>query len=285
MRRRALLGVAGLGLAATGYAGWAEPSWRLTLAPHRPVLPGWGGRAPLRIAILSDIHAGEPVMPAARVAEIVAMANALAPDLTLVLGDLASHARFVTRPVPLAEIAGLLGGLRAPLGVHAVLGNHDWWDDPGADRRRGPATVAALAGVGIGVLRNAALRLRDGADGFWLAGLDSQIAYRRFGGADDMARVLAAITDDAPAILMAHEPDAFARATPRFAMQLSGHTHGGQFRIGGWSPRVPSAYGNRYAYGLVREAGRSLVVSGGLGCSGLPVRLGVPPEITLVEVA
>lgn len=284
-RRRAFLGGAGFALATAGYAGWAEPAMRLTLARYRPTLADWGGRAPVRIAILSDIHAGEPVMPASRIAEIVAMANALAPDLTLVLGDLASRAGFVTRDVPLAAIARLLGGLRAPLGVHAVLGNHDWWDDPGADRRRGPATVTALAGVGIRVLRNAAVRLRDGADGFWLAGLDSQTAFRRLRGADDMARVLAAITDDAPAILMAHEPDAFARATTRFAMQLSGHTHGGQFRVGGWSPHVPSAYGNRYAYGLVREAGRSLVVSGGLGCSGLPVRLGVPPEITLVEVA
>ncbi|WP_431280586.1 metallophosphoesterase [Humitalea sp. 24SJ18S-53] len=282
MRRSVLLG--GLGLSGAAYAGWAEPSMRLTVAAHRPILPEWRGRAPLRIVILSDIHAGEPVMPALRVAEIVRQANALDPDLTLVLGDLGSQARFVTRAVPLASFAGLLGRLRAPLGVHAVLGNHDWWDDPMANRLRPPATVAALGAVGIGVLRNGAVRLRDGSDGFWLAGLDSQLAFGRR-GADDVGRTLAAITDDAPAILMAHEPDVFARATPRFALQVSGHTHGGQLRLAGWSPRVPSAFGNRYAYGLVREEGRSLVVSGGLGCSGLPVRFGVPPEITLVEVA
>ncbi|PZW45935.1 hypothetical protein C8P66_110133 [Humitalea rosea] len=277
-----MLGAAAV--AAGGYGGWLEPQRRLSVARYRPDVPGWGGRAPLRIVMLSDIHAGEPVMPAARVAAVVARANALRPDLILLLGDFAGHDRFVSALVPMATIAGLLGGLRAPLGVHAVLGNHDWWDDPQASPQYPPACVEALAAAGVSVLRNGALRLRDGADGFWLAGLDSQTAFHET-GADDLPRVLAALEDDAPAILMAHEPDIFARATPRFAMQLSGHTHGGQIRLAGWSPRVPSAYGNRYAYGLVREEGRSLVVSGGLGCSTLPVRFGVPPEITLVEVA
>ncbi len=285
MGRRVLLGGAGLAAAGFGYAAWVEPAMRLSLVRHRPLLAGWRSRAPLRIAVLSDIHAGEPVMPAARIAAIVAEANALRPDLILLPGDHAGHARFETRPVPLPAIAALLGQLRAPLGVHGVLGNHDWWDDTLASRHNAPQTVAALQAVGIGVLRNGAVRLRDGADGFWLAGLDSQTAFGRRGGAHDMGRALAAITDDAPAILMAHEPDIFARATPRFDLQISGHTHGGQIRVGGWSPRVPSAFGNRFAYGLVREAGRSLVVSGGLGCSIAPVRFGVPPEITLVEIA
>ncbi len=68
------------------------------------------------------------------------------------------------------------------------------------------------------------------------------------------------------------------------ALTLSGHTHGGQVRIAGWSPVVPSRYGNRYAWGHVEEAGRHLVVSGGIGNSLLPVRLGMPSEITLVEL-
>jgi predicted MPP superfamily phosphohydrolase len=70
----------------------------------------------------------------------------------------------------------------------------------------------------------------------------------------------------------------------RAALTLCGHTHGGQLRLFGWSPRVPSRYGNRYAYGHVREAGRDLIVSGGLGTSKLPLRFGVPPEITVVEL-
>jgi predicted MPP superfamily phosphohydrolase len=65
---------------------------------------------------------------------------------------------------------------------------------------------------------------------------------------------------------------------------LSGHTHGGQVRLFGWSPVVPSGYGNRFAYGHVREQ-CDLIVSGGLGCSIIPVRLGVPPEIVLVNLS
>ena len=104
-------------------------------------------------------------------------------------------------------------------------------------------------------------------------------------GVDDLGATMAKVTDSAPLILMAHEPDIARRVPSRVALQLSGHTHGGQVRLLGWSPHTPSRYGNRYAWGHVREDGRDLVVSGGLGISTLPVRLGVPPEITLVEIA
>ena len=83
---------------------------------------------------------------------------------------------------------------------------------------------------------------------------------------------------------MAHEPDVFPTVPGRVAVTFSGHTHGGQVRVLGWSPRIPSRYGNRYAWGHIREGGRDLVVSGGLGTTALPVRFGVPPEITLVEI-
>lgn len=71
----------------------------------------------------------------------------------------------------------------------------------------------------------------------------------------------------------------------RVCLTISGHTHGGQVRLFGWSPVVPSAYGNRYAYGVVAEAGRTLVVSGGIGCSIAPIRVGMVPEITVIEIA
>ena len=67
-------------------------------------------------------------------------------------------------------------------------------------------------------------------------------------------------------------------------MTLSGHTHGGQVRLFGYSPIVPSRYGNRFAYGHVVETDRNLIVSGGLGCSIMPVRFGMPPEIVEVVV-
>jgi predicted MPP superfamily phosphohydrolase len=95
---------------------------------------------------------------------------------------------------------------------------------------------------------------------------------------------LAQVTDDAPVILLAHEPDIFPSVPDRVALTLSGHTHGGQVRLFGYSPSVPSRYGNRYAYGHIIEGERNLIVSGGLGCSVIPVRVGVPPEVVMVDV-
>jgi predicted MPP superfamily phosphohydrolase len=156
-------------------------------------------------------------------------------------------------------------------------------------RGGGPNVIAGLLeAAGVPVLQNRAVKLGQGAGAFWLAGLDDQLAIgigpMVFRGLDDLPGTLAQITDDAPVILLAHEPDIFPTVPDRVALTLSGHTHGGQVRLFGWSPVVPSAYGNRFAYGHVRERNRDLIVSGGVGCSILPLRLGVVPEITLIEI-
>ena len=149
-------------------------------------------------------------------------------------------------------------------------------------RRSGrPEWLTALARHGITVMQNTARRFDAG---FWLAGLDSQFAFGRRHGMDDLPGTLGQVTDAAPVILLAHEPDVFATMTEPVALTLSGHTHGGQVRIFGYSPAVPSRFGNRYAYGRVSEGGRDLIVSGGLGTSVLPVRFGVPPEIVEVTL-
>jgi predicted MPP superfamily phosphohydrolase len=198
---------------------------------------------------------------------------------------MASH-RWKTGPVPYDVWAGELARLRAPLGVHAVLGNHDWWEDRAAMRaRRGPVLGRrALERAGIPVYENDAARLEKDGRPFWLAGLGDQWAFGSRWGVDDLPATLAKVTDRAPAILLAHEPDIFPQVPARVALTLSGHIHGGQLRFFGHSPVVPSRFGNRYAYGHVVERGRHLVVSAGLGCTGLPVRIGVPPEIVLVDV-
>ena len=84
---------------------------------------------------------------------------------------------------------------------------------------------------------------------------------------------------------MVHEPDIFPKVPARVGLTLAGHTHGGQVRLFGYSPLVPSRYGNRYAYGHVVEDGRHLVVSGGIGPGKIPIRIGMSPEITVVEVS
>jgi hypothetical protein len=137
-----------------------------------------------------------------------------------------------------------------------------------------------LERAGIRVLSNDVAR----AGPVLVGGVESSWSFGPRRGANDVPAMLGRVTGDAPLLVMAHEPDLFATMPARVAATFSGHTHGGQVRLLGWSPVVPSRHGNRYAWGHVREAGRDLVVSGGLGVSTLPVRFGVPPELTLVEL-
>ncbi len=111
------------------------------------------------------------------------------------------------------------------------------------------------------------------------------MGFAAYDGLDDLAGTLALTTDDAPIVLMAHEPDIFPKVPDRVALTVCGHTHGGQVRVLGFAPYVPSKFGDRYVYGHIVEDGRNMIVSGGLGCSGLPVRFGAPPEIVMIELS
>jgi hypothetical protein len=284
-----LLGALGLG----GYGFAVEPALRLRVRRYALSPPGWTPSLRLRIAVLADIHAGMPSMPLDRVRHIVEATNALEPDLVVLLGDYSNTDRLLRIRADWSEVIPALMALKAPLGRYAILGNHEWWDDPRAQKaRRGP-TVAhdVFAKTDIPLLENDAVRLSKDGRPFWLLGLGDQLAFhiarRRQEGVDDLAGTLAKVTDDAPAILLAHEPDIFPKVPRRVSLTLAGHTHGGQVRLFGWSPVVPSKFGNRYAYGHVVEDSRHLIVSGGLGTvsAGLaPVRIGVPPEIVMVEL-
>lgn len=298
--RTMLKGAAALvtgGLGFTGYAAGIEP-FRLVTTRWRLTPPGWPPSLPLRIAVLTDLHASEPWMTVDHIRHIVAETNAHAPDIVLLLGDFITRHRWVMRAVPDADWASAHARLHAPLGVHAVLGNHDWWAEPRHARYRGakPGVRQALEAVGIPVYENTARRLEWRGQKFWLAGLGDQWAYgsrrrrgepRRafsFTGVDDLPATMAAITDDAPVILMAHEPDIFPQVPARVSLTLSGHTHGGQVQLFGFAPVIPSKYGRRYAYGHIVEEGRHIIVSSGLGCSTVPLRFGRPPEIAIIEL-
>lgn len=285
---KGLVGAFLLGLFSAVYGFFIEPALRLRVKKWRITPSKWPAGKQLRIVAISDLHVGEPFVGLRRVRQIVRRANALDPDIIVLLGDYAAGHKFISKPVLFKDVAPVLGTLQARYGVYAVLGNHDWWDDLAAQKRGGGPNFygTALQKSGIGLLSNEAVKIPQ-AD-VWLAGLEDQLALLRGGkglvGLDDLPATLAHITDDDPAILLAHEPDIFPKVPERFALTMSGHTHGGQVRLFGWSPIVPSKYGNRFAYGHVRENGRDLVVSGGVGCSILPVRFGVIPEITLVEL-
>jgi predicted MPP superfamily phosphohydrolase len=271
--------------------------WRLNVTRYRITPANWPRGLKLSIGVIADVHAGGPVMPAERIAAIAQSTNMLAPDMVVLLGDFAASHKFKTRSVAPEAWSEALGELKAPLGVHAILGNHDWWDDPEAVMRgRGPVRAQrALEAVGIPVYENDARRLHKDGRAFWLAGLGDQWALggrRRSAqrraqprrGVDDLPATMAQMTDDTPVLLMAHEPDIFPSVPSRVALTFAGHTHGGQIALAGLPALVPSRYGRRYAYGHIVEDGRHLIVSGGLGCSGVPLRFGVPPEIVLVEL-
>lgn len=282
--RRVVLGGLGfgglLGSATTAYAVGVEPLG-LVVTSYRPQLPHWPSGQSLSISVIADLHAGGPNMTVRHIRHLVDVTNALKSDLIVLLGDYVATHPFVTERVPHRIWAAEFSRLKAALGVWAVLGNHDW--TVGVDHVR-----RALADVAIPVLENHAVRLGTSGRRFWLAGLGDQIGHANHGdvdGSDDLPGTLAAIDTDDPVILLAHEPDVFPAVPDRVSLTLAGHTHGGQIRVPlVWESFLPSVYGARFAYGHIVEDGRHMIVSGGLGTSKVPVRLGVPPEIVRIDI-
>jgi predicted MPP superfamily phosphohydrolase len=268
---RSLLILVALGLSLVGWAYWtaiADPvvrEARIGLARWPRATP------PVRAVLVSDLHVAGPDMPPARLARIVRQINALAPDIVLIAGDFVSDKRTSTRHYSQADAAAPLAGLRSRLGSFAVMGNHDHWRDRAGAHR-------ALAAAGVRLLDNEAVA----AGPLALGGLDDP-----FTGRDDLAATLAAMRRlDGPRILLSHSPDPFP-ALPAEAglLMLAGHTHCGQVRlpfVG--AVKTLSRYGQRYACGLIRERGNILIVTAGLGTSGLPLRLGAAPDLWLVTL-
>jgi predicted MPP superfamily phosphohydrolase len=261
---------AGLAAGLVVWAGWIEPR-RLVVRREELRLPAWPAALDgLRVGILTDLHAGMPHAGLGMAERVVAALNDEAPDLLCLLGDFVDRQSKVARPVDPAALAAQLGRLRAPRGVLAVLGNHDWY----AGGRR---IIDVLEGVGIPVLENEA---RQAGEDLWVAGTAD---YRVRGAHPHVA--VADVPEGAPVLLMAHDPDVFPRVPARVSLTLSGHTHGGQVGIPLLRrPFVPSHYGERYVRRHVEEEGRHLYVSSGVGTSGVPVRLARPPEVCVLTL-
>ncbi|HEX8558365.1 MAG TPA: metallophosphoesterase [Pyrinomonadaceae bacterium] len=281
--KMALAAALAVAAALGAWAFWLEPAWtsvrRVSLA-----VPGWrAAQGGLKVALLTDLHVGAPHMGAGRLRRVVELTNAESPEVVIITGDFViggpkdeggerggvAGGSFVEPEAIAAE----LKHLRAPLGVYAVLGNHDWWYD-------GPRVARALESAGVRVLENQAVRVERGGAGFWLGGV-ADLWTRR----PDVAGALAQVTTDEPVILFTHNPDIFPGVPARVSLTLAGHTHGGQVNlplVG--RPVVPSKFGRRYAMGHVVEGGRHLYVSGGVGTSILPVRFRVPPEVVVISL-
>jgi len=257
----------------------------VTAVSYSLAVPQWPRDFHISFALLSDIHMGVG-MNAPRLEEIVTAVNLLGCDVIGVLGDMIdgaySHRHFEH------DWSHALSKLSAPVAVAGVPGNHDYKGDI--------AKVHALfKKANIPLLQNTALQLEKDGRSFWLAGIDSQWgAPVKMGhirkGHHDIDKTLAAITDDAPAVLLMHEPDIFPRLPERFAVAFAGHTHGGQINLPYIGRPLVRAFPGRFksdqVYGhFVSEDGRrQMIITSGVGCSGLPLRWGVPPEIVKVEL-
>jgi predicted MPP superfamily phosphohydrolase len=259
--RPALAGMSALGLASVAYLALFEPA-RPTLERVTLRLRGLPGALDgLRVGQISDAHLGLP-HSARNLAWAVERMREERPELIALTGD------FVSRGAAIPQLATLLRGLRAPLGVYGIPGNHDYWE--------GLANIsAALALHGIPMLCNEHRRLRwNGAD-LWLVGLDDL-----WDGQPDFEVALHGIPPGACMLLLAHAPDiADEAARLGFAAQLSGHTHGGHMRLPLLGPLALPRHGWRYPIGHYSVDDMALYVSRGL--SGGPFRLRCLPEATI----
>ncbi|MBF0355455.1 MAG: metallophosphoesterase [Alphaproteobacteria bacterium] len=235
--------------------------------------PNWPQNAPdLRLLLIADPHPGSLHIDRAKLERAVAMANAEKPDLVVLMGDYLGSGLF-SRFIAPEVTAAILGQLKAKIGVYTILGNHDWWYD-------GIQVTKAFEKAGIKVLENQAVPLLWEGHEIWLAGLGDLVTRKV-----RIEETLARIPQKATVILAMHHPDSFPEIPAHIALSLGAHTHGGQVNlplIG--RPIVPSRHGQRYAYGVVEEGKGPMVVSGGLGTSMIPIRIGVIPEITLITL-
>lgn len=257
-------------LAAIAYGYWTATRPPVVRDTRVEVRRWPAGERPVRLLLISDIHVAGPDMPPSRLEGIVDRINALSPDAVLIAGDFISDKRVATASYSFDEIAYPLRRLRAPLGVFAVLGNHDHYVDAAAAR-------AALGRAGIRVLSNEAVR----AGPLAIGGIDDD-----YTGQADLGRTVVAMqmAGGVP-VLLSHSPDPFRDLPDDVPLMVAGHTHCGQISLPLIGPlATESRYGKRYACGRIDERGRTLVVGAGVGTSIVPLRIGAVPDMWLIEI-
>ncbi|WP_424183370.1 metallophosphoesterase [Actinokineospora sp. G85] len=230
-----------------------------------PVPVGGDPLRGFRIAVVSDIHLG-PISGRAHTERIVRMINETEPDLVAMVGDLADGT-----VAALGEAASPLRDLVSREGTFFVTGNHEYYSGH-------QQWITELERLGLHYLRNANTAVAGGR--LTLAGT-TDVAGAGFDDSPDLDRALDSRAPDAPVVLLAHQPVQVTEAAQRGVdLQLSGHTHGGQmwpfhYLVGAAQPAVS---------GLSRVDDTWLYVTNGAGFWGPPVRVGAPPEISIVEL-
>ncbi len=252
-------------LVVVGYS-LSPPSWP-------PALDGF------KIVAVGDIHGGAPFIDEKKLKEMVRRISAQRPDLIVWLGDYVIQGILGGTFMEPEHVASILSGAEARHGQFAVIGNHD--------RRLGLERIErAFDHAGIPVLRWTRKTLMVGETKLHLFGMDdfelSPAYWPTFRRAEEEWRT---IPPAEPLLVLSHSPDLFPWIPSRVALTIASHTHGGQVRFP-WlgSPIVPSSFGQRFARGPIVEAGRHMFVNTGIGTSIIPIRLGVPPEISVLTL-
>ena len=250
--------------------------WAFLIEPNRLVvreqtieLENWPRELDgLRIAVLSDIHAGANFIDEKKLRTIVDRTNERQPELIVILGDYMTKARIAPE-----SFGPILKDFRAPLGTYSVLGNHDTWYSVASVRR-------GLEQNGIKVLENEVVQINVRGTSLWLVGLADLWTRPQW-----VKETVVKVPEGQPMIALTHNPDIFPNLPQRVPLLLAGHTHGGQVRFPLIGTVVESSrYGDRYVRGHVVENNHHLFVTTGIGTSILPVRFGVTPEIVILTL-
>jgi predicted MPP superfamily phosphohydrolase len=270
-RRLVLERALGLSLVAgsTGAIGWGIVRGRHDFRIDEVVvkIPGLSPKLDgYTIAQVSDIHTGTFVTER-ELAEGFARVRQIRPDLVVATGDLVDHDAAYC-----ALLARELAKLPSRDGLFAIYGNHDY--------TTGHAAVAeALTRAGVQLLVNDGRAIRASEGGFSLLGLDE--IWGRYWGkpGPDLARAAERVREtDLPRIVLSHQPKTFRDMAGKCALQLSGHTHGGQINPG----FRPANLVFEFVAGRYERAGSTLWVNRGFGTAGPPSRVGAPPEVTKI---
>jgi predicted MPP superfamily phosphohydrolase len=237
----------------------------------------WQGPPGLKVAVASDWHftkrALMRVMTVDRARSIVQEINAAKPDIILLPGDFIADSDYKPDSAATAEdeIASVLGELKAPLGVYAALGNHDWWHD-------GSKFAAALQRHGIHALENDAMQIKDTK--LWVVGIGDDFTRH-----SQPVKAISKLPANAQALVLMHDPNSLVAMPPVNGLIVAGHTHGGQVSLPFFGALiVPGAAPRAWAYGWVEHELNRMYVTSGLGVSILPVRFNMRPEWVMFTV-